>query len=247
MEHFKKLISTLKPFEQDRVLEFLEAIRTPCAQTLRKDSEIVDDAFADEFRSRLLIQHSFVGTPLFQDSFEIAFSTAATAAGHTCRRAPAGERFWDVEVGDKKISLKSTKARNLREDKLTISKLTEAAWIQDCRTAVMREAETKTLFKEYVGTVDSVYQLRFFVRSQKYELVEIPIGLFAPILQVPRRYFDSDGPSIGIPIGETPPVLTLRLDRSDAKITITNILKSHCMVHGTWVINAPREKLLVVD
>lgn len=231
-----QLFSSLTPSERDRVQEFLQALRTPCRQELRADSEIVDETFADDFRSRLLVQHSFVGTPLFQDSFESAFISAARAAGNSCTKASDGERFWDVELNGARISLKSTKARALRADKLAISKLTEAAWIQDCRTALKRESETKQLFRSYIAIVHSILQLRYFGRSHAYELVEIPVVLFAPLLEVPRYHFDSDGPSIGIPIGSDPPVLTVKLDRSDAKITIANILKSHCIVHATWTL-----------
>jgi hypothetical protein len=35
-------------------------------------------------------------------------------------------------------------------------------------------------------------------------------------------------------IGKNPPDFTLKLDRSDAKITITKINKNLCLVHGVW-------------
>jgi DNA (cytosine-5)-methyltransferase 1 len=41
---------------------------------------------------------------------------------------------------------------------------------------------------------------------------------------------------INIPVGANPPDFTLKLDRSDAKITIANINKAKCKVHGTWKI-----------
>lgn len=58
------------------------------------------------------------------------------AAGITSKhRAPlAGQRFWDVEMDGKRLSLKSTAAENLRVGSLHISKLCEAAWIQDARS-----------------------------------------------------------------------------------------------------------------
>jgi hypothetical protein len=67
-----------------------------------------------------------------------------------------------------------------------------------------------------------------------YELVEVPVSLFSQVLEVSRKHFSADGPMINIPVGKDPPDFTLKLDRSDAKITIANINKGLCLVHGTW-------------
>ena len=77
-------------------------------------------------------------------------------------------------------------------------------------------------------------QLRYFIGQQFYELVEIPASLFAQILDVDKAHFTADGPTIGIPIGKSPCDFTLKIDRSDAKITLANINKELCIVHGTW-------------
>lgn len=229
-------IEELNKFQQNRVSEFVGALKKPYKEWLNKGSSYIDELFAEEFRSRILTQHAFQDTPLFQDTFDSAFIAALNASGKNCKSAPAGERFWDLIVDDFRISLKSTKAKSLNLKKLKISKLTEAAWIQDCRTASMREKRTKDLFAEYIDVVDTIFQLRYFAKKAYYELVEIPVELFAPILEVPRESFDSDGPTINIPVGMDPPILKLKIDRSDAKITINSILKSHCIVHGTWTL-----------
>ncbi|SDU31907.1 hypothetical protein [Desulfobacula phenolica] len=227
-------IEKLNKFKQQRVFDFIKALNKPLKESTNKDSEYVNSAFSEEFRSRILTQHAFQNSPLFQDSFDSAFMAASKASGKDCKEAPIGERFWDVEVDGLRISLKSTREKNLSSKTLKISKLTEAAWIQDCRSAAIREERTKNLFIEYMDIVGSIIQLRYFKKKQMYELVEIPMELFKPILDVPRSYFNSDGPTINIPVGENPPNLKLRLDRSDAKITIVSILKERCIVHGTW-------------
>ena len=119
-------------------------------------------------------------------------------------------------------------------DTLHISKLTEAAWIQDCRTAAKRREHTHRLFKEYCSEVDAIVQLRYFQSLQLYELFEIPVSLFSQIMDVGRDHFSADGPTINIPIGKNPPDFTLKLDRSDAKVTIARINKHLCLVHGIW-------------
>ncbi len=115
-----------------------------------------------------------------------------------------------------------------------ISKLTEAAWIQDCRTAAKRRENTHQLFQEYCNEVDAIVQLRYFQALRRYELVEIPASLFSQVLHLGKVHFAADGPTINIPIGKDPPDFTLKLDRSDAKITLANINKDLCLVHGTW-------------
>ncbi|OGA65520.1 MAG: hypothetical protein A3G83_04510 [Betaproteobacteria bacterium RIFCSPLOWO2_12_FULL_68_20] len=233
MPEFK---ATVSGAEQRRLQEFLEALRKPCTAQMNPKSMYHKPEFESDFRSRLLIHHFFIKSPLFQDGFDSALESACSQSGCKVKRAPVGQRFWDLEIDGRHISLKSTKARNLREETLHVSKLTEAAWIQDCRTAKKRRDETFRLFREYCSEVDAIMQLRYFAANRKYELVEIPVVLFKQILDVQAKHFAADGPTINIPIGKDPPDFTLKLDRSDAKITIANINKKRCFVHGTWKV-----------
>lgn len=227
-------LSGLTVIERKRVEEFLQVLRTPCDVFRAQDSFFNSPVFEEAFRSKLLTHHCFIGSPLFQQSFDSAFLSACRESGMAVQPAPDGQRFWDVEVGGRKLSLKSTKAKDLRRDFLHISKLTEAAWIQDCRTASKRQQQTKALFADYTEQVDAIIQLRYFGGQKFYELVEFPVALFEQIKNVGRQQFESDGPSIKIPIGAETPDFTLKLDRSDAKITIAKINKAKCKVHGTW-------------
>ena len=220
--------------EQRYLDGLLSAMRGPCDEAFPTESPIVSREFAKEFRATLLIHHYFLSAPLGTNSFEAAFVNAAIAAGHSIIQAPEGQRFWDVEMDGQKLSLKSTAARNLRVRSLHISKLCEAAWIQDVRGAGQREDQTKRLFAEYTATVDSIIQIRLFKKKAFYELVEIPTTLLTQVADVPRAEFAPDGPSIGIPVGKDPADFTLKLDRSDAKITLANINKEVCSVLATW-------------
>jgi hypothetical protein len=229
-----EFIASVTQAEHRRLTEFIAALRTPCKVQRNSESPINTTEFESEFRSKLLTHHCFMGSPLFQESFDSAFISACSHAGHKVNLAPEGQRFWDVMIDDRRVSLKSTKAKSLRQDTLHISKLTEAAWIQDCRTAAKRREHTFRLFEEYNAEVDAIIQLRYFVSTSKYELVEIPVSLFSQIFAVGKSHFSADGPTINIPIGKEPPDFTLKLDRSDAKITLANINKDLCLVHGIW-------------
>ncbi len=222
--------------EHRRVTELIAALRTSVDSSTNAKATLMVPKFVDEFLSRLLSQHVFLGNPLFQESFDTAFYAAAMEANFKVSAAPTGQRFWDLQVNGKKISLKSSKAKSLRKETLHISKLTEAAWIQDCRTAKQRHAHTLELFKEYCREVDEIIQLRYFGREQLYELVGVPVKILKKTLQLPVSAFGADGPTINIPIGLEPPDFTLKLDRSDAKVTLANILKANCTTYGTWKI-----------
>jgi Type II site-specific deoxyribonuclease len=226
--------------EARHVDELLAALRGPCAETFNPGFGF-NQAFADDFRASLMVHHYYLQATLGTDFFESAFAKAARAGGHNVVPASDGGRFWDVEIDKRKISLKSSAAAAMSRQKLHISKLCEAAWIQDMRSAAQREARTKELFGDYTHLVDSIIQLRYFKKTFTYELVEIPCSLLSQILDVPRMHFSADGPRIGIPVGKDPPDFTLNLDRSDAKVTLTNINKGVCKVIGEWKLD-PRTK-----
>jgi len=114
--------ASVTPAEHRRLSEFINALRTPCKVQMNPDSPLNSTEFESEFRSKLLTHHCFMGSPLFQESFDSAFISACSP----------------------------------------------------------------------------------------------------------------DGPTINIPIGQDPPDFTLKLDRSDAKITLANINKNLCLVHGSW-------------
>lgn len=232
--------------EQRYLDELLGAMRGPCETDFPAASPIMSEDFVREFQATLLIHHYFLKAPLATNSFEAAFVRAARAAGHEVVPAPDGQRFWDVEIDGRKISLKSTAAASLRVGTLHISKLCEAAWIQDMRSASLREEATKELFADYTSIVDSIIQLRLFKKKALYELVEIPTALLAQVADVPRAEFAPDGPTIGIPVGKNPPDFTLKLDRSDAKITLANINKEVCSVLGNWQL-AQDAEIIVED
>lgn len=226
--------------EARHVEELLAALRGPCAETFNPHFGF-SQAFADDFRASLMVHHYYLQATLGTDFFESAFAKAARTAGHDVMPAPDGARFWDVAIDGRKISLKSSAAAGMSRDKLHISKLCEAAWIQDMRSAVQRETQTKNLFGEYTRLVDSIIQLRYFKKTSTYELVSIPCSLLAQILHVPRVHFSADGPRIGIPVGKDPPDFTLNLDRSDAKVTLANINKGVCKLIGEWKLD-PQSK-----
>ena len=181
--------------------------------------------------------------PLALTAFETVFRNACEYVGWPLD-GPGSltRRFVDVAVevaGEtRKLSLKSTAARDLSETKAHISKLTEAAWIQDARTPSARRDAMLDLFRQYREAVDAILMLRAFRGAagsppQRYQLLEIPVGVFDSIQASSLRDFERDAPVIACEIdGE--PVAYVAVDRSDAKITVRRILLSACTVHAEW-------------
>ena len=153
----------------------------------------------------------------------------------------ATRRFVDLEVTPKRgsvrrLSLKSTAAQIVSASTAHISKLTEAAWIQDARTPKDRQSRLQKLFADYHRAVDSIVMLRVFRRDgipHRYQLIEIPTSLFSSIQDAPLEAFHSDAPIVSCEVdGETAAVVAV--DRSDAKVAIRRIRLTNCVVHAEW-------------
>ena len=105
------------------------------------------------FGLALSVHHGATPEPLALTAFETVFRNACRAAGWILDPpGSATRRFVDLEVVSgagpaRRFSLKSTAAKNLSEATAQISKLTEAAWIQDARTPRDRRARISELFR----------------------------------------------------------------------------------------------------
>ncbi len=159
-----------------------------------------------------------------------------------CKPESATQRFVDVtarvgDAGERRLSLKSTAAQKLSATTAHISKLTEAAWIQDVRSARVRRERTLELFRQYREAVDSIIMLRAFRKGRdavptSYQLLEIPTAIFASLEVAPQSAFAADGPTIDCVFQGEPAAARVSLDRSDAKITVKQIKLSCCILHA---------------
>ena len=159
------------------------------------------------FGLTISVHHGTTAEPLGLVGFEVAFRNACEAVGWTVDEpGSATQRFVDMTVHtdegeERKLSLKSTAAQRLSETTAHISKLTEAAWIQDVRSAKTRRDHTLDLFRQYRSAVDAIIMLRAFRPDRtavptKYQLLEIPTDIFASLEDAPLDAFAADGPTI---------------------------------------------------
>lgn len=225
------------------VHEFVDSLLTPVTEELLTGSWLTTPEWSRAFLARLRAHHALSREPLSTTQFEAAFEAACEAAGWMVDSSTsATQRFYDTAIAPpgtlfaKKISLKASSAKGMSKSFVHISKLTEAAWIQDVRKLADRQDRIVDLFREYRDACDGIIMLRGFPGAAGvfYELVEIPTSLFAPVDDLDIK--TAQQPTIPVPPDSADPYLKIRIDRSDAKITLTGIRLAVCSVHGRWTL-----------
>ena len=187
-----------------------------------------DAGWLEYFGLALSAHHGTTTEALGLKGFESVFRNACEAVGWGVKpRGSATQRFVDETITltdgtTKRLSLKSTSAQKIKEETAHISKLTEAAWIQDVRGPKARRERTLELFREYRAAVDAIIMLRAFGKPnrtpQRYQLIEIPSEVFASLESAPDAAFAADGPVLPCAYGGVESAAQVAIDRSDAKI-----------------------------
>lgn len=225
--------------------DFLNAVLAPLYSEALPSTWLSTPAWTDAFVAQLRGHHGLSIKPLSTTQFEAAFNEACLAAGWEVEVAEsATQRFFDTTVtlgGDSalRLSLKASSAKAMSVRSVHISKLTEAAWIQDARRQSDRRDRIVELFKKYQETTSAIIMLRGFTGRGGYdvfyELLEIPTTIFSPVASLTVE--QAQAATIRIMPGSQSPGFSIRIDRSDAKITLTGIKLDTCVVHGRWGVD----------
>ena len=254
-EDLKARIDSLSGTAVRFVARMVDSLSTPPSATTREPATWISGTpdWIEYFGLTLSVHHGTTIDALGLNGFETAFGNACESVGWNVEWAESTtHRFSDLTVTDnkgksRKLSLKSTAAQGLSERTVHISKLTEAAWIQDVRSARQRRTRTLVLFQEFRNAVDAIVMLRAFRQPNKiperYQLVEIPSDVFRSLQNSPLSHFDSDGPRIYCSFGGNQRAARVSLDRSDAKITVSGISLDVCSVHAEWQLSSSRPPL----
>lgn len=249
LDELKDRLDALSPTGIRFVARMVESLYAPPQARVNEQGTWLTADWIEYFGLALSVHHGTTTEPLAQKAFETVFRNACESVDWAVGK-PVSEtqRFLDLEIkrdgsAKQKLSLKSTAAQRLSRTSVHISKLTEAAWVQDMRSAKDRQERTLALFEEYINAVDSIMMLRAFRQGQnipsKYQLVEIPSEIFLSLQNAPLASFNADGPTIDCSYGGHDVAARVSLDRSDAKITVKQIKLAACTVHVEWEI-APR-------
>lgn len=224
-----------------QVVDALE--RSPAAKVRKQNTWLTGSPkWLEHFGLALSVHHGATSEPLKLTGFETVFRGACTSARWKVEGwGSPTRRFVDLVVNAggsrRRLSLKSTAAQNLSERFAEISKLTEAAWIQDQRKPADRRKALQKLFREYTDAVDAIIMLRAFRQPSsmpyRYQLLEIPASIFESIQDAPLAVFQRDAPVVECLV-EDRVAARVAVDRSDAKITIRSISLAECVVHAEW-------------
>ncbi|HUC55810.1 MAG TPA: hypothetical protein VMA95_00305 [Streptosporangiaceae bacterium] len=234
-------IDRLTDGQADVVGGFVDAVLAPMHSERLPATWLTVPAWEDAFLARLRGHHGLSKDPLSTTQFEAAFNESCLAAGWQVEvAASATQRFFDTTITvagsrPRRLSLKASSAKDMSIRRVHISKLTEAAWIQDVRRKTDRRDRIVSLFREYESVTSSIVMLRGFRGREGcavyYELLEIPTAIFAPVARL--TVDQAQLGTIKVPDADLPD-FAIRVDRSDAKITVTSIRLDLCVIHGRW-------------
>lgn len=241
--HLHEKLNQLSDAQAAVVGAFVDAVLAPIhSEPLASTWLTSRSDWTDAFLARLRGHHALSIEPLSTTQFEAAFNEACLSAGWQVEAASsATQRFYDTTITaddgqPRKLSLKASSAKDMRATNVHISKLTEAAWIQDTRRLSDRRDHIVELFAEYQRVTTAIVMLRGFRDRQGfevlYELLEIPTAMFEPISGLTVQ--QSLPGTIRMPGDANVPDFSIRIDRSDAKITLTGIRIGVCIIHGRW-------------
>lgn len=229
------------------------AIVDRLVQQLSKAVVFIGDTLLDPFSEQFSVvmgtmlraHHAMSTQPFTKDKFEYAMVEALVACGIDARHAPRGLAGHDIQVGKERWSLKSQADRSIRKDRLHISKFMELGkgeWIDEASLYKLRDR-----FLDHMGDYDRIFSLRHFEETASsdsslhvYELVEIPKSLLqkANEGEFEMRHASKQNPKPGYcRVKDSDGDLQFELyfdGGSERKLQIKNLMKSNCVVVGSW-------------
>lgn len=149
LDDLKARLDAFSPAQIKFVAKVVDSLSNPPDAEIRECGTWLtsSDDWIEYFGLALSVHHSATIEPLGLVGFESVFRNACQHVGWTVDPpGPRTRRFVDliVQTGaehERRLSLKSTAAQNLAEDSAHISKLTEAAWVQDARSGAVRRTK----------------------------------------------------------------------------------------------------------
>ncbi|MGO3754066.1 hypothetical protein [Corynebacterium variabile] len=223
--------------------KLIDALLVTVCTEVDRESWFATERWVSDFTARIKAHYAFSSEPLSREQFETAFSASCEADGWSVTPPSSmTQRFSDVavekrDVSRKSISLKTSSAKGMRVQSVHISKLCEAAWIQDARVNRVRRDRLVETFQNFRSSADSIIMLRCFKYKNPvyYELIEIPSDIFSCVDDI--SVGDAQPGTVKLPSGDGDHYLTIGIDRSDAKITIRSVDISKCTIHAKWWIS----------
>ncbi|MDH5517602.1 MAG: restriction endonuclease [Gammaproteobacteria bacterium] len=206
------------------------------------NKDFVNETIIQNIGDSLRIHHTFSAEPFTKDKFEYALDQAFKSDNQNSRLAPKGNPGHDIEVKSVRISLKTQADKNIKEEKIWVSKFMELGkgeWgdnPSDLKNLMV-------LYLSHLNNYEKIFTLRALEKGPstwRYELVEIPKDLLleASKGELEMRLESKQYPKPGYCyIRDVDKKLKYSLyfdGGGERKLQIKNLLKEYCVVHATW-------------
>lgn len=209
-------------------------------------SDIINQEVLNNFGDALRIHHSFSMEPFSKDKFEYVLEQILNINSTVASLAPKGNRGHDITVNGIRISLKTQADKNIKEDKIWISKFMELGkgdWGDNPNDL----EKLRNSFLNHMKNYTRILTLRTLEKGPKwkYELVEIPKTLLVSAqygdleMKLDSKQFPKPG-YCHVPQKTGKIKFQLYFDGGgERKLQVKNLLKEFCIVHATWEFVIP--------
>jgi type II restriction enzyme len=249
-EHIEELVKKLPKLTEGQIywlLRVTSVFEAPFAFKVIS-SDIFDKTTLENFGDALRIHHSFSGEAFTKDKFEYVLEKVLKMSGRNAALASRGNPGHDITIDGKAVSLKTQADGGIREDRIWISKFMELGkglWTDKPEQLT----GLRNMFLAHLDQYDRILTLRALSRGPNwvYELVEIPKSLMklASAGTLEMRLDSRQMPKPGycrVMSERGEEIFQLYFDGgTERKLQVKNLLKSHCIVHGTWEFTIPPE------
>jgi len=209
-------------------------------------SDIIDRETLYNFGDALRIHHSFSVEPFSKDKFEYVLEQTLNINTNIASLAPKGNPGHDITIKGIPVSLKTQADKNIKKDKIWISKFMELGkgkWGDNPKDL----NGLLNGFFNHMKSYDRILTLRTLEKGPiwKYELVEIPKSLLLTAKQgeLEMKLKSKQFPKPGychVPQKDGNKKFQLYFDGgSERKLQVKNLLKELCTVHALWEFEIP--------
>lgn len=208
-------------------------------------SDILSNEDLINFGDTLRVHHSFSLEPFSKDKFEYVLEQTLKMSGKNAQLANRGNRGHDITINEQTFSLKTQADKNIKYDKIWISKFMELGggiWGNN-------PDDLKGLlscFLAHMNSYDRILTLRTLEKGPqwRYELVEIPKELLAQAqngrleMKLDSKQLPKPGYCHVLINGQL--AFQLYFDGGgERKLQVKNLLKEYCNVHASWAFTIP--------
>lgn len=247
----KKIIARLSNAsagQLDVLDRILEQLQKPATFTRNEQSDLVNDCVLNGLGDVLRIHHCFSAEAFTKDRFEYALERVANDCGMKASRAARGNPGHDLNFNGVPFSLKTQADRNIRPDRIHISKFMElgkGTWTDKEGDLVGLRDQFFAHMKNY----DRILTLRRLPQTgfEFYELVEIPKPLLqeAATGKLEMHHASKQMPKPGYcTVLNAAGQIKFQLyfdGGTERKLQVRALNKSFCIVHATWKFPAATE------